>query len=144
MIDDITDPVPDAAEAARAEASDPDAWAEDIAGLFTGRDNTAYDARGCNTEGFYAHSAGGPECLALGHFPNPETRAQEIEDIYDAGGFDGDGDHPPSWDGDPLCAATKYAVACGEHEGECDNLSYLLAKEALADDQLWRKVRADA
>lgn len=142
MIDDITDPVPDAADAARAEAEDPDAWAEDIALLFSERDNTAHDAIGCNTNGYYAHMAASDQCLALGHFPNPETREQELEDIIES--WDFDGDHPLSWDHEPLCAATKYDVACSEHEGQCDGLSWLLTKQKLAGDQLWRKVRADA
>lgn len=59
---------------------------------------------GHNQDGYFAKYAGSDECIALGH----------TEDDYE-----NDETHPPSWDGDPLCLATRYGTCCTECEGEC-------------------------
>jgi hypothetical protein len=54
--------------------------------------------------GYYAEPAGGEQCLALGH----------TEDSYED-----EETHPPSWDWDNLCIATRHGSCCTACEGEC-------------------------
>ena len=58
-------------------------------------------------DGFLAYEAGSARCLALGH-------------VEPDGGWLDDTDHPNSWEGEPLCEATKYDTCCTQCEGECD------------------------
>lgn len=59
-------------------------------------------------DGFLCDTAGGPECLALGHKPQPVT--DEDADILDDG-WD-DEEHPLGWDFERICPATRSESAC--------------------------------
>lgn len=90
--------------------------------------------------GFLAHLAYDPECLALGHERSIDQESGELEDVYDDE-LSRDGTHVPSWDGDYLCADTRYADACTECESDdCEylrplpNLWALVATPALAEN----------
>jgi elongation factor P--beta-lysine ligase len=55
--------------------------------------------------GFFAEYAGSEQCLALGHTADEE------------GEWDDDA-HPYGWDGDQICVATRYGLACTECESD--------------------------
>lgn len=64
-----------------------------------------------NSDGFMCYLAGDPECLALGHKPDP-----------DGEWYDGDL-HVNGWNGDTVCPETRWGTACTECEtetGDCD------------------------
>lgn len=66
-----------------------------------------------NRDGFFCELAGSPECLALGHEPDPED------------GWDDDPDgHPNGWNSDTLCVATRFGVACSECENDVNECEY--------------------
>lgn len=77
--------------------------------------------------GYLCHEAGSPECLALGHAPNPDPEwpDEEWEDV---------GEHQRGFSGDYICPDTKYATACTECEGEC------LWGDEVDPSALWRAI----
>lgn len=85
------------------------------------------DRRDHDRDGYLCEMAGSPECLALGHKPDPVN------------GWDDDPDlHPLGWDGiEPICPATRYGTACTQCESDdCGGW------EAFDPDALWAAVRA--
>lgn len=73
---------------------------------------------GHNRDGYYAHEAYSPQCLALGHTPELDEFGDTVPEYEDSLA---EADiHAPSWDGGYLCAETKYSPACSECEGGCD------------------------
>ena len=60
-----------------------------------------------DSDWFLCDSAGGKDCLALGHKPEPD------------GQWD-DETHPVGWNDEPICPATQYGAACSYCENECD------------------------
>jgi hypothetical protein len=54
-----------------------------------------------------ADLAGSERCVALGHHPDSHGDWGTTPD-----------DHPMSFDGEPLCSATRYGAACTECESE--------------------------
>lgn len=86
-----------------------DDWEDEVRWALNDREAGRREMRGHhNQEGYLAHEAGSPQCLALGHV-EPE------------GGWDEDPDdgHLRGFDGDSLCRETKYDTCCTECEGEC-------------------------
>lgn len=72
-------------------------------------------------DGWFAHEAGSPQCLALGH-------------VEPADGWEDDpDDHPHGWEGEPLCPATQYDVCCTQCEGECSGI-----EDDVTRDEFWR------
>jgi hypothetical protein len=66
------------------------------------------DAKFHDRNGWFADEAGSDRCRELGH---------------DEDAFEDEETHPPSFDGDALCGATRYGVCCTECEsGDCPYL----------------------
>lgn len=108
-------------------------WCE---GLSTSIARYHHDRAMHDRDGFLAHLAYDPECLALGHTRSVDEETGELEDPDDDE-LSRDGTHVPSWDGEYLCADTRYADACTECESEhCEYLQPL--------PDLWALVAATA
>jgi hypothetical protein len=82
-----------------------DEYMEDV---YRGLRNYWSDRRFHDRDGFFCEEAGGRECEALGHQPDPEV------------GWDDDDEHPRGWGGEIICPATRYGTACTSCEGDCD------------------------
>lgn len=64
----------------------------------------AYRRKDHDQDGWWADDAGSDKCRALGH--------EEAD-------WDNDETHPSSFDGEPLCYATRHGSLCTVCEGEC-------------------------
>lgn len=98
--------VPTEAELSSWSDEEREEWLRDALDELAGY---AAEARFHDTDGYFAHEAGSPECLALGHKPS------------EFGEWDEDDQHESGWDGDLLCLGTRYGVACTNCEGECSH-----------------------
>lgn len=99
---------------------------EDLRDVFHQIRGKIVDRKFHDRNGYLAHEAGGPECLALGHAP------EDDEWDWDT--------HPMGWNGDQLCEATKYDVACSNCEGEVDDCEGF--EDLVSPADFWKLVSA--
>lgn len=118
----------DAMEAVPAEVLSDDAddqeWLEDAFFSITEADHERRHG-GHDREGYFADFANSAACTALGHVQPP---GEQFDDDIDGEPLTPEAqawadEHPWSWDGDRLCAGTKYGVACTACEGECISIT---------------------
>jgi hypothetical protein len=83
-------------------------WDEYMRDVYRGLRAYWFEREHHDRRGYFAELAGSPDCLALGHKPDPETDWVDVND------------HQRGWDGDYICEATRYGEACMECEGNCD------------------------